>query len=305
MVPETYLTMLKEQGIYQSLGWPFPEWTPEKSLEVMNKNGIRYTVLSISSPGVYFGDTGFASELARQCNITAAGIMAKYPDRLGAFAALPLPDTDKACDEISHALDKLKLNGVGLLTNYDGVYLGDSRFDDVYSELNKRKAVVYVHPTDPPHRNPLGDHVANFLYEVTFDTTRAITNIVYNGVAEKYPDIRFVFAHAGGTVPFLSWRISLGLFVIPEAAQKAPKGFLHYLKNFYYDTGLSATPYALSSLQNLTGASRIVFGTDYPFAPEIISEETVKGLNEYDGFSGAERAAVERENAIKLLNLSF
>ena len=295
-----YVKALAKIGVSSALGVSLPKWSPESAIEMMDRNGIKTAITSISSPGVYFGDVVFARDLARQCNESVARLIDDHPQRFGAFATLPLPEAEAACNEIAFALDSLKLDGIAMLTNYAGQYLGDTAFEDVFFELNRRKAVVYVHPTDPPGKSPLGDHVPNFLMEVTFDTTRAIANLIYSGTLERYPDISFIFAHAGGTAPFLAWRIALGTFTWPGALERAPKDAFFYLKRLYYDTGLSASPYALRSLQELVGTSQILFASDYPFAPEVLTVETIKGIAAYEGFNAEARRAVEQKNALKL-----
>lgn len=300
IVPPAYVKALADVGVANSLGVNFPQWSAESMLEMMDRNGIRAAVTSISSPGVYFGSVPFAAELARTCNEISARLVADHPRRIGGFAVLPLPDVRAAFREMEYSLDSLRLDGVCLLTNYDGRYPGDPAFEDLFSELNRRKAVVYVHPTDPPGGNPLGEHVPSFLMEVTFDTTRTIASLIFSGTLERYPDISFIFAHAGGTAPFLAWRLALGSFVWPGASERAPMDAFFYLRKLYYDTGLSASVHALRSLQSLVDESQILFGSDYPFAPEVLTVETVKGINAYDGFGEGAKQAVEWENALRL-----
>ncbi|MEM3563616.1 MAG: amidohydrolase family protein [Candidatus Jordarchaeaceae archaeon] len=300
IIPHEYVKSLQSRGITKPSGMTFPEWSETKMLEVMDRNGISTAITSISSPGVYFGDPAFARDLARQCNEISAKLVYDNPQRFGAFATLPLPDVEATLNEIDYAMDTLGLDGVVLMTNFGGRYLGDPMFETVFEELNRRKAVVYVHPTDPPGSNAIGLNVPSSLYEFTFDTTRAITNLIYSGTIERNPDLRFIFSHAGGTIPFLAWRISLGSYLIPNAAENAPKGFINYLKRLYYDTALSTSPYALRSLQELVDPSQILFGSDYPFAPEILTAEQVKQLTSYDGFNTQTRTHIERENALRL-----
>ena len=302
IVPPDYVRGLAEIGVSNSLGNKFPQWSVESMLEMMDRNGIKAAITSISSPGVYFGDVVFAHRLGRQCNEISARLITDYPQRIGAYATLPLPDTEAAAKEIEYALDTLKLDGIVMLTNYAGQYLGNPAFEDVFFELNRRKAVVYVHPTDPPGKNPLGDNVPNSLMEVTFDTTRTIANLIFSGTLERYPDIAFIFAHAGGTAPFLAWRITLGSQVLPHVPERAPKGVFFYLKRLYYDTGLSASPYALRSLQSLVDTSQVLFGTDYPFAPESVTVRTIKGIAGYDGFDAEAKKSVEQKNALRLFS---
>ena len=300
IVPSEYVRALAGIGITNSIGASFPAWDVETTLAVMDRNMIQKAVTSISCPGVFFGDTSFATTLSRRVNEISARLVSDHSPRFGAFATLPLPDTDMALSELAYSLDTLKLDGVVLLTNYAGRYLGDPSYEELFTELNRRKTPVFVHPTDPKAGNVLGPHVPNFLFEVAFDTTRAIINLIFSGTIERFPDIPFIFAHAGGAAPYLAWRISLGTFVIPGAVEKAPKDAISYMKHLYYDTALSASPYALRSLQELVDPTHILFGSDYPFAPEVVTVETLKGLQAYDGFGTEERKAIERGNALRL-----
>lgn len=201
-----------------------------------------------------------------------------HPGRFGGFAAVPLEYSQASLREIRYALDDLQLDGVGLLTQYNGKYLGDEMFDPVMDELNKRKAVVYVHPSEPGSANDPKLGVPNALIEAPFETTRAVANMLYNGTLDKYPDITFVLAHGGGAVPFLSWRMSL-----IQYAQKnkrtpvvralydflikgAPQSGLNNIRKMYVDTALVSGSAALSALKEFPGPDRIVFGSDFPFA---------------------------------------
>jgi 6-methylsalicylate decarboxylase len=300
IVPAEYLAELKTIGIVESLGKSFPEWSAEQAIAVMDANGIRTAITSITSPGVYFGDPVFAKHLARLCNELSAKLVSDHPSRFGAYASLPLPDVASSLEEMAYALDVLRLDGIAVLSHYDGTYIGDGHFDELYAEMDRRNAVVYVHPTEPVSGNPLGKEIPSFLMEVAFETARVIFNLLYKGVFERYPDIRWIFAHAGGALPYLTWRISLGQFVLPGAGKAVPRGVLYYLRRLYYDTGLSANPYVFRTLQELAGPERILFGTDYPFAPEMLTAETVKGLHEYEGFTGDDVRKIEFENALAL-----
>ncbi len=300
ILPPQYLAKLADVGITESLGKPFPFWSVDESLNAMNRNFIDYAVTSISSPGVSFDDPVFSRELSRICNEYAAGLKKNQPDRFGYFASLPLPDIEGSMVEAAYALDVLNADGIILMSNYNGKYLGDNCYDELFSELNNRGTVIYVHPTDPPGENPLGKSVPNFLMEVTFDTTRTVASLIYGGVARKYPNLSFIFSHAGGTVPYLAWRLSLGIFVIPGASEENP---IDAMKGFYFDTALAANKYALSSLLTLVEPSQVLFGSDYPFAPEIIMTESVKELNQSDYFEHEDLKKVYAGNADLLFNL--
>jgi predicted TIM-barrel fold metal-dependent hydrolase len=224
-----------------------------------------------------------------------------HPTRFGGFATLPLPDVGGALRELEHALDTLGLDGVVLLASqHDGRVLGDQAFDEVFAELDRRRAVVFVHPTIPKSSETIPIEVPGFAAEFTFDTSRAILNLIWSGTAERCQNLRLIFSHAGGTAPFLAWRWSL-LDFLPGTLERAPRGVMHYLKRFFYDTALSANPHALRSLCELVPPTQILFGTDFPFAPEPVTHLTIDGLTTYDGFDEATRGAIERDNALALL----
>lgn len=296
ILPPFYLSALAEHGINMGSELPFLEWDVQSALELMDRHDIATAIVSISEPGIGFGDRYFTRDLARRCNEYAANLMRAYPSRFGALAILPLPDVGFALRELEYALDTLRLDGVILFSNCDGRYPGDALFDELFTELNRRKAVVFIHPTIPAINRHLQLDLPPFLVEFVFDTTRAIVNLLYSGTLDRCPDIRFILAHAGGTVPYLTQRIAMGQVMLPGA----PQGTITYLKQLYYDIALSASPYVLRSLQELVDASRILFGSDYPFAPEILTDLVIRGIERHDGFNEAARNLIERENALAL-----
>ncbi|MEW6297961.1 MAG: amidohydrolase family protein [Thermodesulfobacteriota bacterium] len=300
ILPPDYLTALTSVGVTNVGRVSFPQWSVETTLSVMDRHGIATAITSISAPGVYFGDRAFARDLARRCNEISARLVSDHPQRFGAFAVVPLPDVDAALREIEYALDTLKLDGIVLLASVGDQYQGDPEFDAVYAELHRRKAAVFIHPNVPPGYTVPKLTLPAPLVDFIFDTTRAVTNLIFSGTLERYPDISFILSHAGGAVPYLAWRIALFDRILPGVAEKAPHGAMAYLKRLYYDTALSAAPSALRSLQELVDPSHILFGSDYPFAPEPITAASVKGLNEYDGFDAQARAQIERGNALRL-----
>ena len=305
ILPAAYVDALAARGISGAGGVPFPAWDAADTVAMMDRQGIAAAVTSISAPGVHFGDAAFARDLARRCNDASAHLVDAHPRRFGAFATLPLPDVDGALRELERALDELHLDGVVLLASQsDGRYLGDPLFDDLFAELQRRRAVVFVHPTVPTSSAAVPVDVPGFATEFVFDTTRAAANLIWTGTVERCPDVPIILAHAGGTTPFLAWRWSLlnlhPLFG-PQLAERAPHGFLHYLRRFHYDTALSANPHALRSLCELVGPSQILFGSDFPFAPEPVAAASVAGLAEFDGFDEAARRRIERDNALALL----
>jgi 6-methylsalicylate decarboxylase len=300
-IPSIYADSLASMGISEVAGRELPEWNSSISIEMMDRNGIEKSLLSISAPGVHFGDDRAARELARRSNEAAAEYVSLHPNRFGMFAALSLPDVDAALEELTYALDVLHADGVVLLSSHhDGSYLGDPRFDSVLAELDRRKCIVFLHPAIPviAENSPLDIPV--FAMEFTFDTTRAVFNLAYTGALERFPNIRFICAHAGGTVPYLAARFDLLWFQDPALVERAPLGGTAYLRRLYYDTALSANPHALNSLTELVGADHILFGSDFPFAPELATTMQVEGLSTYQGFTTSDRELVERGTALTL-----
>ena len=290
-------------GVKTSIGRTFPEWDVAKTLEVMDQNGIETSMVSISAPGVYFKEINhpmeFASDLARQTNEICAELISDHPERFGAFATLPLPDVDAAIEELKYALDALKLDGIVLLSNYDGYYLGDPRFDRLFFELNRRKAVVFIHPCTPPgiEKSHLG--FPELMMDVCFDTTRTAYSLILRGMTQKYPDIRFILAHAGGTAPYIAMRVAW-VSSFARIKEPIPEGLEYYLKKFYYDTAISSSPYVFASLQKLVGSSKVIFGSDYVFVSESGVSATIQNMREYTGFNEKDILAIEKENAMRL-----
>ena len=274
-----------------------PEWTPAMSVEAMDRNGIATAITSISAPGLWFGDNEESVRLARICNDYAASIRLDHPGRFGVFACLPLPDVDASLAEIAHALDTLQADGIGLLTSYGDRYPGDAAFQPVFDELNRRRAVVYFHPTNAPCSQCLPEIPAATL-DFPFDTTRAVVSLLYSGTFARCRDIRFIFSHAGGTVPFLAERIAR-LGARPGFREAVPNGVLPELERLYYDTALSANWLAFRSLLELVTPDKVLFGSDYPFAPEATMTATVQGLIEL-GLDSDMLQGIERDNALAL-----
>jgi predicted TIM-barrel fold metal-dependent hydrolase len=270
-------------------------WTPERAIEAMDKSGVATAVLSLSSPGVWFGEATTARLTAPQVNEYAADLVRNHPGRFGLFAVLPLPDQEGSLREIEFALDVLKADGIGRLTSYGDKWLGDSAYLPVFEELNRSKAVVFVHPTTPYCcRNLLAD-VAPLVAEVPQDTTRAVANLLFTGAFNRFRDIRFIFTHAGGDVPMVYGRmLQYGPKNINEMA---PHGIEYELKRLYYDIAGTAFRPAMAALTSLVPTSQILLGSDNPY---VALADTASGLMRL-GFSVADLRAIGRENALALL----
>ncbi|OFZ73483.1 MAG: hypothetical protein A2W04_03095 [Betaproteobacteria bacterium RBG_16_64_9] len=297
-----------------------PEWTAQGTVDFLDRHGSAAAVLSLSVPGTHHGDDAKARRLARRCNEEAAEFVERHPKRLGAFATLPIPDVEGACEEARHALDVLKLDGIGLLASYDGKYLGDPSFDPVLKVLNERSAVVVIHPNNHPStqvvRQGISKGIGNFLVEFLFDTTRAALNLLFSDVLHRFPNIRFVLFHAGGTLPYVAWRvaeIASRQMTVPPWDTQYPSPFmerhgakltaqdvLSHLRLFYYETALAAGPQTFGSLMQVAAPERILFGSDWPYCPEVMTEDIIQALYTQTGLDEARLQAIGRGNALRL-----
>ena len=287
-VPKLY-QLATARGVSQPT---LKDWMPRKTLDQMDEGGVATSILSISDPGVHFGDNNAARALARECNEYAARVIADHSGRFGQFAVLPLPDVDGALAEATYALDTLKAEGIVVLSSYEGKYLGNPVYAPLWSELNRRRAVVYCHPfcAACAVQTTLTDAQARGV-EFVIDTTRAILSVLQTGTVTKFPDIKFIWSHGGGTVPFITSRLSGAASNLNAMAE---------LQKFHYDTAQAFNPYTLPSFKKMVPVSRILFGTDFPLGGG--SAATVaKGLADNGGFSAAELRAIERDNALALL----
>jgi predicted TIM-barrel fold metal-dependent hydrolase len=269
-------------------------WTPEKSVAEMDKAGVAFAFASTSTPGVWYGDVALGRRLAREWTDAAAEAIAKYPTRFGLFAPLPLPDTEGSLAQIGYALDQVKADGLGLLANFEGKWLGDPSFAPVMAELNRRKAIVYVHPTFTPCCTNTIPGAAMQLVEFPFETTRTIASLILSGTTTRFPDIRWIFAHNGGATPMLIGRLEEQDH--RPIGKNFPAGMRAELRKFYYDNASAWNSSAMAALMNLVPTSHIMFGSDYPF---LSAREAVHKFNKLK-LEPATRAAMERGNAFKL-----
>ena len=300
ILPPVYVQTLKRLGQDKSGGAPIPDWSAEQAIALMNSVGIEKAFASISSPGIYFGDQALTTELARQCNEFSARLVGQHPDRYNALGILPLPDASAALTELTYLMDTLALPGVILQASVGEQYQGDPAWEAVYAELDRRGAVVLLHPTTPPGSDVPRLNLPPFLVEFMIDTTRAIANLIYEGVLERYPNIRWIVAHAGGTAPYLVERFEMGETIMPHLREKAPKGARTYLRQLHYDTTTAANPTVFGALRTVADTDKILFGSDYPYMQEPLIRRTQQGLTTYDGFDERTKQAINRDNALRL-----
>lgn len=298
VIPNVYKDALARINVLGSGENRWPAWSVERQLELMDELGIDATLISIASPGAYFGDLEFTKRLVKACNEAMEQIVSDNPRRFGAMGFVSLPDVEAACRDVEYVLDVLKLDGINLQTHTGHRYLGHSEEDELYAELDRRRAVVFVHPQRPAVQNmPQYAFPAGYT-ELTFDTTRAITNMLYTGMLAKYPNIRWLMPHMGGVAPFLLFRLS-GLDDDPKVREHIPEGVATYLKRLYYDVAQSPSRLALQALLEVADPSRIMFGTDYPSARNVekVMRATVEAVRSFGGFDDALRQKVMAANA--------
>jgi 6-methylsalicylate decarboxylase len=270
-----------------------PEWSPERAIAMMDANGISEGIISVSS-GPPIPD---APTLLRKCNEAAAELRQRHPGRFGSFASLPLPDIDASLNAVAYCLDHLKVDGFIIFTNYDGKYLGDEHFVPLFEEINRRKSVAFIHPNDPSYAIPKIAPAS--VLEFPFDTTRTATSLIISRALRRFADIRFILAHAGGTLPYLVPRIALSISMMPGLAERV--GDVHAaFASFYYDTALSAGVSTISALMQIARPDHVLFGTDFPMAPLPAITHFGHEL-ETMSVSGVSQQAVYRGNAAKLL----
>ena len=315
-MPERYRTAL-----HAALGSSArtPDWSPCLALAMMDRQGIAAAVLSLSAPGPHFGDDGQARTLARALNDDAAATAARFP-RLGAFATLPLPHVGHACEEAERALDELQLDGVGLLTGYNGRYLGEPEYDPLLEVLDRRAAVVLVHPAVHPSTRHVALGVPNFMLEYPFDTTRAAVNMIFADVLDRFPRIRFILPHGGGTLPYLAWRVA----TIAMRQLSQPPAHERFLRDtyptaltrrhevvttdmvrrlmhrFWYDVALTADAPGLGALTRFAPPGQVLFGSDWPYAYEAVVAEQQASLADATIVPTEAAGLIGRDNAAAL-----
>ena len=277
-----------------------PDWSVEQALATMDSVGIAAAALSVSSPGLAFETDGPArTALARTVNDEGAAAVAARPDRLALMATLPLPDVDAAVAEVDRCYDELHVDGVGLHTHYDGVYLGDTRLDPVLAALDARAALVTIHPVSPCGFESVSFGRPRPMVEFLLDTTRTVVNLVLSGALRRYPGIRWVVPHAGAALPVLADRVHrfAGLLLPPEEDVDV----LEALAGLYYDLAGMPVPRGLAALLTLVGPDQLVYGSDYPFTPAGTVSDLAGELVGPGGLTRSQQPAALRENALRLL----
>ena len=275
----------------QELG-NFANWSATKHLQTMDENGVASSMLSI--PPHY--DPDLVVRIARPTNEFGAQLANNHPGRFGLMAFLPMPHIDDTLREIEYAFDTLNVDGVAMYTNYGDKWLGDPTFNPIFEELNRRHAIVFTHPISANCCKALLPNIADTTIEWQTDTTRAIANILFSGTATRYPNVRFIFSHGGGTMPFLIERFNAAASN-PKYRDYFPEGFSGAAAKMYFDTAWTSNNVAMAALRKVAPLSQILFGTDYP--ARTVADHVI-GLKECGVFNSKELELIERTNALKL-----
>ena len=276
------------------------QWSKEAMISFMDEASIDVVVMSVSTPGVHIGDSQRARSLARHCNELAAELVHERPDRFASFACIPLPDIDASLEELSYALDVLGLDGLVLFTNSNGVYLGDTALEPVFEELERRKAVVFVHPNPSPdavaHSLGLPDNLIDF----PTDTNRAVAHMHYTNKFARTPNVKYIFSHAGGSIPYLAARLAIidEMAFIPGGEERGPVTSM--FRHMYWDTALAASDPVLRMLRDIVGVDQVLYGTDFPYLRRDLAIDSKQRILESSELNDSERRAILGGNASRL-----
>lgn len=279
----------------------FPDWSPELALDIMSRFGVERTMLSVSTPGVHFGNDVSARVLARRYNEYCASLGSRFKGRFGAFAALPLPDIEGACEEVAYALDVLQLDGVGILASYNTFFLGSAVLAPLMTELNARNAIVFVHPAGHPTSRTLPLDYPLWMLEYPIDTTRAAVNLIMSGTTSTFSKIKFILAHNGGALPFLAWRLASASLIDHRYAHMSEMVIRDEIRKFYYEIAQSPGDEALGSLLQVTNPDHILFGSDWPYCRLEVVKRIIDTFECAQSISDENRQSIFYDNAVSLL----
>ena len=280
----SYIHGMKKLGIDPAAeeGYPLPKWSLEEHIAFMAEAEIDYSILSMPTPHIYRGDANLSAQVAREINEEMATICRAHPDKFGFVATLPLPDEENSLRELTYAMEKLDALGVKVASNSDGVYLGDKRLDGIFAELNRRKALVILHPSParllPQEQVVTGKVMA--LFEYPTDTTRAVLNLLANGTLERYPHIRLVVPHTGSFLPYMKQRAKAMFAMLASLGMMDSVDIEKGIGQLYFDLAGDPIPNELGMLLNITDDEHIVYGSDYPYVLKPILLQKKKALDD-------------------------
>lgn len=279
VVPDIYRAAIEAATDGTVGGIPQPAWSEKATLDRIESLGVERAIVSISAPALEPVEDGERHALAHDCNDAIADLAKRNPGTIGGFAVLPMPDVTASVAEVRRALGELRLDGVAVLTNYGGRYLGDPVFAPLLEELDRHNAVVHVHPNLPPPLTGAQLSLPAPVLEFTFDTTRMIAEMILTETLQRYPRLTLVLSHLGGTLPWVAWRLSM-LDDLPSSTGGRRESVRDQLRRCYYDVALSADPAALRLAADVVGADRLLYGSDFPFAPAGFIDRNRKNCDE-------------------------
>ena len=302
-IPDSYLKALADVGITpKEIGFPMARWDVQERLALMEDNDIQTEVLSLSSPGLRFWTGAAAAGLANSLNVELADIVRDRPSKFGGFGTIPLPDVDACLKEIAHIYDDLKLDGIVVMTNYDGVYLGDSRFAPVIDELNRRKAIVFVHPTEGPSNDIVVQGYPAPAFEYPAETTRMVVSLIDSDAVTRCPDIKFIASHGGGTLPLIQPRLAVLMpWKRKEDPEQGAERVNRTIDSLFFDTAIVSYPASLAALHAIHSTSKMLTGYDLPFFPADKIQVSLNNLQQFQGYSDADRNLIISGNALRIL----
>ena len=299
LIPQFYREAVYGAGTGPAIG-RYPDWTPALALELLDKHGIALAMLSLGQPGVGFLPPDKSAAFGRRCNDYSAELIAQHPKRFGCFGLVPMHDIDAAIAEARYCLETLRFEGISLFASYGEKFLGDSAFDPLLHYLDSRNAVVHVHPSLHPSSKSLDLPWPGFMIEYPFDTTRAAVNLLFSDAFERFPNIRFILSHGGGTLPYLAWRLSVAPMIDKRLKQRTREEIFAGLKTFWYDNALASGPQPFAALSRIAAPERIVFGSDWPFCNDRVVTEEVADFTAPDFLDPRTVATIARDNALML-----
>ncbi len=270
------------------------KWTLQSAIDDMAANGVETAI--VSAPDFNGNLPGDIVDVIRACNEWQAQIVRDNPRRFGTFGSLPLPNVDACLKEVTYAYDTLHVDGMRAQPSYNGKYLGHADFAPIWDELNKRKGIMFVHPTQPQCCGPVIPNAPSATLEFPYDTTRTMTDLLLTGTFTKYPDIRWIFSHGGGVLPMIAGRIGNTLSRVPRLRERVPNGAEYEFKKLYVDTASAFYPASFAGMAQLYGTKHILFGTDIPYVPIKEGAEGVSKLK----VDAKARADIDRNNALGL-----
>jgi 6-methylsalicylate decarboxylase len=302
-IPEFYREALLLAGQEHPDGIKaIPEWDESSALSAMDQLNVRTAILSISSPGVHFGDPDHAIGLARQVNEEAARLVKQYPGRFGFFASLPVPEFDEAVSELRYALDVLGADGIVLESNQRGVYLGDERLEPIYAEVAARNSVVFTHPTTPFGAEDISSRYPRPMLEFMFETTRSVADFILSGVLARHPSLRLVVPHAGAALPVFVNRIDMLLPLLAEPGEVAPPSAREAMGQLHFDLAGAPVEELLRALLSVANPANLHYGSDFPFTPAGVCADLALQLQKTSLLDDGQRDQMFGGNARALLS---